>query len=197
MLMPVLEEMAVDYSESEPENSPYSIRGFSEPGKVSCAVYDRATREHRLWLSRVWDEQLPIVAYIGLNPSTADERHNDPTVGRLQKRAKKLKYGGFIMLNAFSLRSTDPRGLKSVAEPNLPENDEFIRHGCEVADTVVCCWGTHAKLFDRHSELIELLRRLGKPVHYLGETLEGFPKHPLYLPYRAGFVQWDLAQVAV
>ena len=39
-------------------------------------------RMYRYGLSRVWDKSRPYVLYIGLNPSTADENKDDPTIRR-------------------------------------------------------------------------------------------------------------------
>ena len=60
-------------------------------------------RKYRYLLSRNWDDTKPTALFIGLNPSTADEKEDDPTInkcisyakswgnpGRLLNRAKKL-----------------------------------------------------------------------------------------------------------
>ena len=52
-----------------------------------------------------------------LNPSTADETSNDPTVGRCQRRAVQMGYGGLYVGNIFAWRSTDPKGLLDTDDP--------------------------------------------------------------------------------
>jgi hypothetical protein len=79
--------------------------GFGEPG---------AARTHRYTLWRRWDERPPLVAVM-LNPSTADESVLDPTLRRVRGYAQAWGYGGFVIGNAFALRSTDPKGL--LADP--------------------------------------------------------------------------------
>ena len=37
-------------------------------------------RKHRYSLWRIWDRSKPLVMFIGLNPSTANESDNDPTI---------------------------------------------------------------------------------------------------------------------
>ena len=39
-------------------------------------------RLYRYALWRIWDNELPKVLFIGLNPSTADEVKDDPTIRR-------------------------------------------------------------------------------------------------------------------
>lgn len=68
-------------------------------------------RVHRIWLSRIWDEDKPRVMFIGLNPSTANETSNDPTIRRVQSMAKSWGYGGVYMMNLFTFISTDPKKL--------------------------------------------------------------------------------------
>jgi hypothetical protein len=58
-----------------------SIRVDGEP---KGAVFTEE-RTHRLYLWRRWHEQRAWLMFIGLNPSTADERLDDPTVRRLRR----------------------------------------------------------------------------------------------------------------
>ncbi|MEZ5943832.1 MAG: DUF1643 domain-containing protein [Planctomycetaceae bacterium] len=157
------------------------VRKHAVDGMESVAVYDE-TEKYRFFLQRTWDvnSNADVVAFIGLNPSTATELQNDPTVNRCQIYARDWGYGGFIMLNIFGLRSTDPKGLKQVDDPTGSLNDTYIKLGVQHAKTVVCCWGTHSKLADRHQQMRELLD--GQHVTCLRQTKEGFPSHPLYLP---------------
>ena len=71
-------------------------------------------RIYRYALWRVWDESLPKLLFIGLNPSTADEINDDPTMRRCIRFAKDLGYGTFIMGNIFGYRSTDPKKIKQI-----------------------------------------------------------------------------------
>jgi hypothetical protein len=44
----------------------------------------------------------------------------------------------------------------------------------------VAAWGNHGEFLDRGLQVLKLLE--GLPIHVLGKTLKGHPKHPLYLP---------------
>ncbi len=64
-------------------------------------------RKHRYVLIRIWDETKPMMMFIGLNPSKADEKDNDNTITKVEKIAKYNGFGGCYMTNLFSYVSTD------------------------------------------------------------------------------------------
>ena len=136
-------------------------------------------RAWRYKLSRCWSRSGPLIAFIGLNPSTADEFNDDPTVRHCIGFARRWGFGGMYMLNVFAFRSTNPRALKTVADPIGPRNDAALLTTCRRCDMVVACWGMWGGLFDRHQAVVELLGKI--PIHCLGMTQGGRPKHPLYL----------------
>ena len=118
------------------------------------------------------------LAFIGLNPSTAEAWTLDPTVFKVARLARRLGCGGLDVFNAFGLVSTDPAGLKEVADPVGPGNDTALATIGD-QDTVLAAWGVHAGLGDRFVRLRELLP---ERVVCLGVTKAGFPRHPLYVP---------------
>lgn len=130
---------------------------------------------YALW--RTWSEDDGHVMFIGLNPSTADETEDDPTIRRCIGFAKSWGYGGIYMLNLFAFRATDPQVMKAAADPVGPSNDEFLCMYAESAGLVVVAWGAHGV----HHRRDEAVRRLISPLHHLGLTKSGQPKHPLYL----------------
>ena len=101
----------------------------------------------------------------------------------------KWGYTGFMMLNAFAFRATDPREMEAAADPVGPDNDKWLLSETAKADRVFCCWGTHAKLGGRQAHLLELLK--DRPLYYLRLTSGGFPSHPLYLPGDLEPVRWQ------
>ena len=78
--------------------------------KTSGAVISDDDK-YRFALYRVWDWTKPWLVYVLLNPSTAGAEVNDPTSRVCVGRAKKLGYGGIIMVNLFAWRETDSRLL--------------------------------------------------------------------------------------
>ena len=134
-------------------------------------------RTWRYELRRVWDESLPFVAFVGLNPSTADETTDDPTIRRCIAFAKRWGYGGLVMVNLFAFRATDPRDMRAAPSPIGPDNDATLRRVAAEAQLVVAAWGTGGRYFNRDFRV----RRLLGPLMALGFTKEGAPRHPLYV----------------
>lgn len=145
-------------------------------------------RKYRYTLYREWEPSKPLVAFIGLNPSTADEVQNDPTVTRCINFAKAWGAGRFCMLNLFGFRSTDPKGLYAVEDPVGRGNAAAVYSvAAHHASLVVCAWGTHGRkrMPDHAMQFEAMLCRIhegpGIPVCCLGKNADGSPKHPLYL----------------
>lgn len=143
-------------------------------------------RRYRYALWRWWGGSDRHAMFIGLNPSTADEIHDDPTVRRCIAYARAWGFGGMWMTNLFGWRATDPADLKRVDEPNGADNDWTLRRLARHADLVVAAWGLHGAHRDRGLEVLRLLPRL----HCLRLTQQGFPAHPLYLPARLQPLPW-------
>lgn len=153
-------------------------------------------RTYRYELSRIWDAATRPLCFIMLNPSTADETRNDPTVERCERRARGMKYGGLLVVNIFALRSTDPRALRGHPDPVGPGNDAAIYSAAERAGRVICAWGTHGRLGGRDWCVMTLLRDMGVIPYRLGAaTKDGSPRHPLYVGYdvRPVAFRWEVS----
>jgi len=140
-------------------------------------AYFSPCRVWRYWLLRTWDDTLPAIAYIGLNPSTADEVQNDPTVSRCINFAKSFGCGSMYMLNLFAFRATDPRVMKQARDPIGPVNNVAIKSVSDKCKITVACWGVHGTYLQRDKEVVRLIPNLW----CLGVTKGGHPRHPLYL----------------
>ncbi|MCP3970131.1 MAG: DUF1643 domain-containing protein [Rhodobacteraceae bacterium] len=156
----------------------------------STAVYSDCER-YRYLLTRTWDTAGQKALFIMLNPSTATELQNDPTVERCERRARALGFGAFRVTNIFAWRNTDPRAMRAATDPVGPENDAAILDSCPWADRIICAWGTHGAHLDRGPAVETLLRRnTDQPLHHLGLTKAGHPRHPLYIGYAVQPVPW-------
>jgi hypothetical protein len=141
-------------------------------------------RAYRYALWRVWDQDKDMVAYCGLNPSTADETIDDPTIRRCIGFAKEFGYGGLYMVNLFAFRATDPNDMKAVADPVGPFNDAVLANFQRSGVQYIAAWGTHGTFKGRAEHVLKNVLVHG-PVKCLGRTKDGHPKHPLYLPKTA------------
>lgn len=143
-------------------------------------------RRHRYALWRYVGEPLQrfdgnYCMFIGLNPSTADETTNDPTIRRCMGYAKAWGYRMLVMCNMFAFRSTDPDQLliQHANDAIGPENDIYLETLAKGAALIVAAWGANAKFYPLR---VRTLRALLPELHYLRLTMEGHPSHPLYLP---------------
>ncbi len=149
---------------------------------MSGAVFNDESRRFRYALWRIWDKSKEALLFIGLNPSTANETKDDPTVIRMVNFAKEWGYGGLYVGNLFSIVSANPDVLffdSSVEQPNGP-NDYALKQMNKICSTVLVGWGEwgqNAKL--RPAQVITLM---GERVFCLKVNKSGEPSHPLYLP---------------
>ncbi|WRH63300.1 MAG: DUF1643 domain-containing protein [Fuscovulum sp.] len=150
---------------------------------ASTAVYSPC-EAYRYLLTRVWDPSGEKALFVMLNPSTATEVQNDPTVERCERRARALGFGAFRVTNIFAFRATDPRVMRAMADPIGPGNDAAIADSAQGwADRIICAWGTHGAHLGRGAQVERLLRATGRPLYTLGLSQGGYPKHPLYIGY--------------
>ena len=147
-------------------------RKYSKSGAVFSDC-----RKFRYALWRMWDEDKPLVMIIGLNPSTADEKVNDPTITRCISFACSWGYGGVCVTNLFGFRATAPTELKSYHDPIGKENDAWVHEMAKEAAIKVAAWGNHGKFLNRSVEFLSSLDQL----HCIKMNKSGEPAHPLYL----------------
>jgi len=158
------------------------VRQHLKGDAASIATYSPC-EHYRYDLMRVWDGTGPKITFVMLNPSTATEVQNDPTVERCERRARVLGYGAFRVTNIFAWRDTDPKGMRAAPEPVGLANDAAIREAALWADAVLCAWGTHGAFLNRGAQVETLLRATDRPLFHLGLSKAGHPKHPLYIGY--------------
>lgn len=150
---------------------------FKESGAdfSQCRKY-----RYRLW--RKWGEGAK-VGFVMLNPSTADEHRNDPTIERCHRRAVAMGFSALEIVNIFAFRATDPKDLKRAKKPVGPDNDQAILKAAEDCDQLICAWGSHGNHKLRSEGVKRLLASNNIDVFALSLTKQGEPGHPLYIPY--------------
>ena len=122
------------------------------------------------------ETELNCVAFVGLNPSTAEATIDDPTVRRCWRWARGWGYSRMAMLNVFAYRSTSPKALSTVADPIGPKNDARIREVSASADLVVAAWGLRGRM--RENAVADLILRERNDIHVLALTRQHHPRHP-------------------
>lgn len=116
---------------------------------------------------------------IGLNPSTADETNDDPTIRRCIGFAKRWGFGALCMTNLFALRATDPEVMKADPAPTGDTNDDHLWTLAKGAGMILAAWGKDGNHKDRAAEVLTMLESF--PIHALAINKDGTPKHPLYV----------------
>ena len=153
---------------------------------------------HRPLHARPVGEDSRTIAWVMLNPSTADAFRNDPTVERVQRRSAALGFDVLCVLNLFAYRSTQARRLLEVPDPVGVANDALLLRYAGLAHQVVCAWGSfHPEVNpNRWRNVVGVLRRAHEELWCLGTTRAGHPRHPLYVPYSQGLVPFEPEEVA-
>lgn len=164
----------------------YPTRHLVHPSKsvLESSAQFSPCRRYRYALFRRLSTGSGTIAFIGLNPSTADETHNDPTVRRCIGFAADWNYERFYMLNLFAFRATEPQEMKQQLEPTGdPLNLGVILEVAALCDELVLAWGTHGTWLERDEFVLEQLREAGagRKLSCLGRNQSGGPKHPLYV----------------
>ncbi len=140
----------------------------------------RPLAPYRYRLSRRLGEGSRAVAFVLLNPSTADRFDDDPTIRRCVGFARCWGFDRLLVVNLFALRATRPADLKLARDPVGAGNDREILRACREAELVVLGWGNHGRHMGRGA--IVRRRLSGFAPRCLGVTNLGEPRHPLYLP---------------
>lgn len=141
---------------------------------------------YRYLLGRWWGSGSH-VAFVMLNPSTADAERDDPTIRRCIGYARAWGYSGLVVANLYAYRATCPADLWRAEDPIGPENDDHLYEAAMGAEEVVCAWGALAPR--ARAETVEDLL-LGRGEILSGREVlkalrllkDGSPAHPLYLP---------------
>jgi hypothetical protein len=163
----------------------------SRPDGIRGQAIFSEDRRYRYTLTRLWGHDGELT-FILLNPSTASAHDDDPTIRRCMAFALREGYSGIVVANLFAFRSTDPKLLRTAADPVGPGNRSVLQGLCSGGRPVVAAWGANAA----HS----LLRPQADWAHWMlagakhplcfGWTKEHQPKHPLYLPLSEPLVDY-------
>ena len=132
-------------------------------------------RKYRYALFRLWDIKKPSIMFIGLNPSTANEVDNDPTIRRVIRFAFDWDYGCVYMMNLFGFVTPYPKDLINCSDP-IGENDKWLEKVFDKCEDVVFAWGSFPEAADRAKKVITMFPN----AKALWINKDGSPKHPLY-----------------
>lgn len=127
------------------------------------------------------DADRPFLMVIGLNPSTADETKDDPTIRRCKTFAAAWGFSGLLMANLFAFRATDPGDMIAAADPVGPENDRYLAECAGRAGMVLAAWGCLGSHNGRSLQVLSMLNVATVRMRCLKKNADGSPQHPLYV----------------
>lgn len=146
-------------------------------------------RKYRYLLWRVFDGSKPMVMYVGLNPSTANENVNDATIKKLMKITKNNGFGGFYMTNLFGIISSKPEILLTDSDP-IGDNNAFLHETAITSSAVVYCWGSFKQAYKSgRVDQVMILLDQHNPL-CIRKTKSGNPWHPLYCLDNEQFIKF-------
>ncbi|MFH1984814.1 MAG: DUF1643 domain-containing protein [Pseudomonadota bacterium] len=149
---------------------------FGAPRERKSAVFSPCrTWRYALW--RVWGQAEAYCMWILINPSTADETDNDPTIRRCAGYARDLGFNAMCVTNLFAFVATSPVKMKRSWDPVGPDNDRWVMRLAKRAGMIIAGWGNDGKFAGRANEIRSMVPR----IHCLHMTSIGEPGHPLYL----------------
>jgi len=146
------------------------------------------------------DDHGPTVAFIMVNPSTADATQDDPTIRKCIGFAKLYHAERLVVGNKFAYRATDVKELRKAADPIGPENDKHLHDILYDADLVFVAWGSLAKLPENLRTRWHAVVRIADSIRLtgacdllaLGKCGDGHPRHPLMTGYDTPGLKWPV-----
>jgi hypothetical protein len=134
------------------------------------------------------------IAWIMVNPSTADAENDDATIRKVIGFTERLGGGWAVVGNKFAYRATDVRELRTARDPKGEENDAHLGQIMRDAPVVIAAWGPLAKLPPhlrrRWRTVCDIADRAGATLMCLGTAQDGQPRHPLMLAYDTPLTEW-------
>lgn len=147
----------------------------------SKAHYSKCNN-YRWRLTRHFATGKGTVNFIMLNPSKANETHNDPTILRCENRAIEMGYKRMIITNIFAFKATKPQDLKKAKDPVGNLNQKHLLDSARLSDSIICAWGNDGKHLCQGQKVLNLLLKNDFKISVFKLNKSGEPAHPLYLP---------------
>jgi hypothetical protein len=153
-------------------------------GVKGAAVFGGPRDCYRYELERVWDETLPTMLIVGMNPSMAGPNRDDPTSAKATRIARRFGFGRVYLGNVHGYRVTDQTRLLEVADPVGPQNDTHLLFMAARSEAIVMAYGTPKleALCLRGPRVARMLMAHGHELTVLQLSKDGVPMHPRFLP---------------
>ena len=158
-------------------------------GRAASATISTCGR-YRYSLERATGIVGPNVAWVMINPSTADALTDDATIRKVVSFSRHAGYGVVLVTNLFAWRAKDVQSVRAnLADAEGPDNCAAIMEATALCDAVVCAWGAKPWAYPQADRVLHWLEEHPAGPRRLlcvGTAKDGAPLHPLFVPYEAG-----------
>lgn len=143
---------------------------------------------YRYILTREWlTGTRGTINWIMLNPSTADDVFDDPTIRKCIGFSKRWGFRRLVVTNLFAFRATDSAELVRLVsgDPAFaigPENIHHLLREHFSAELTVAAWGDFV-CATPYAKILEQGAPGAIPLFCIGTTKNGSPLHPSRAPY--------------
>ena len=137
---------------------------------------------------------------MGVNPSTADARHADHTIRKIEGFIRRAGFDGFVMANIYPARATNPHLLDLQANQHLIDQNitQIITQLQQVESPLI--WAAWGNTIEKRAYLfpcLEHLKNAIRPYHpkwlQCGSlTRRNHPRHPSRLSYDMPFQEFEI-----
>ena len=169
------------------------MRDAPLPSRIFGSAVISPCGRYRYELTRSWDANRPTIAFVMLNPSTADAAEDDPTIRRCIGFANRWGFGELRVYNCFALRASNPEDLWPHEDPFGQDFDVWAKKPRECAKIVVA-WGSFGSKGRNAARgrcfAIEHLKDL--ELWALAINADGSPRHPLYVRADQILTRWEI-----
>ena len=163
-------------------------------GVVPTAVYSAPVDCYRYALKLTWDEKLPAMMALMMNPSAAGHEGSDSTVNKVIRCAMRWGYGTLYIGNSAAYRCKDQSLLDTVQDPRGPLNDQHLAEMAGKSDFILLGYGKPKAARMQGAGLDAAMKLVaaghGHKMHALVLNGDGTPRHPLYVRNSVEPVRW-------
>lgn len=154
-------------------------------GKANSEVLYCGDDKARFILGEVGEN--PIICF-GINPSTANDEKDDPTISKIRKIASENNCDGWVMLNLYPQRATNPDDMHKEADNDLnKKNYEAIRSVFNIYPNALtlASWGNAIEKRKYLKDCLKEILAISPDRKWVCRgklTVKGNPRHQLYVP---------------
>lgn len=166
---------------------------FDDTAALPTAIFSQ-DRCYRYLLRRFWDDALPPLPIVMYNPSTGDDRANDPTIRACIAIAQRRKFGSLVIANLHAFVTSSPRFLRQQVDPFGPDNSVHLRSlialAVDTGSPILCAWGANLVVSNADISFTRRARTHKARTVCLGYSSRSAPRHPLFVARSTPFEEY-------